>query len=362
MKQNRRDEAEAVIQETQKLRERIAELEDAARTAETELETLMLELPNVPHESVPIGTSPEDNVIQFTWGTIPTFDFEPRPHWELADLHSLVDFERGAKVTGAGFPFYVGPGARLQRALVNFFLDLAVAEAGYVEMQAPFLVGEASARGTGQLPDKEDLMYEVSRDGLYLIPTAEVPVTNFLRDEILDEGALPVKYCGYTACFRREAGSYGKDVRGLNRLHQFDKVELVQFVHPETSYAALETMREDAERALQRLEIPYRRLLMCTGDMGFTQTKKYDLEVWSAGQSRWLEVSSISNFEAFQARRAEIRFRAGQNRPTFVHTLNGSGLALPRVVAALLENNQAADGSVAIPQSLHSYTGFEKVG
>lgn len=292
----------------------------------------------------------------------PAFDFEPMAHWDLIERHGLVDFERGSKVTGARFPFYVGKGARLQRALINFFLDLATSEGGYTELQSPLMVNAASATGTGQLPDKEDQMYAAPRDGFYFIPTAEVPVTNFYRSEILKEDDLPIKYCGYTPCFRREAGSHGKDVRGLNRLHQFDKVELVQFVHPEKSYEALESLREDAERAVQRLGLPYRRLLMCTGDMGFTQAKKYDLEVWSAGQERWLEVSSISNFEDFQARRMGIRARfANAKKPVILHTLNGSGLALPRIVAALLENNQQADGSIQIPEVLQPYTGFASI-
>jgi seryl-tRNA synthetase len=362
MQAGRREEAEAAKAETARLKEQIRASEDGVRTVETRLHRALLEIPNLPHPSVPVGRTPEENVPVFAWGVPPVFDFSPLPHWDLLARHGMVDFERGAKVTGAGFPFYVGNGARLQRALINFFLDLAVTEGGYTELQPPILVNADSATGTGQLPDKEDLMYEVARDGLYAIPTAEVPVTNFFRDEVLREADLPVKFCAYTPCFRREAGSYGKDVRGLNRLHQFDKVELVQFVHPEHSYEALETLREDAERALQRLELPYRRLLMCTGDMGFTQTKKYDLEVWSEGQGRWLEVSSISNFEAFQARRANIRFRPqDQQKLDFVHTLNGSGLALPRIVAALLENNQQDDGSIRIPAALQPYTGFEVI-
>lgn len=363
MREGKGDEAEAAKAETARLKERVKALEEEPRQLEAEQRRLLLEIPNVPHPSVPVGRTPEDNEVVAEWGEKPAFDFEPQPHWELAERHGLIDFERGAKVTGAGFPFYVGQGARLQRALIQFFLDLAVTEGGYTEMQPPLVVNEASGIGTGQLPDKEDLMYEVTRDGLYLIPTAEVPVTNFLRDEILAEADLPTKFCAYTPCFRREAGSYGKDVRGLNRLHQFDKVELVQFVHPEQSYEALEALREDAERAVQRLGLPYRRLLMCTGDMGFTQSKKYDLEVWSPGQGRWLEVSSISNFEAYQARRANVRFRPeGGGRPEFVHTLNGSGLALPRIVAALLEHYQQADGSIAIPEVLRPYTGFERIG
>jgi len=363
MKEGRRDEAQAIRDESASLKEHMQSLDREAAEVETELGRLALEIPNIPHPSVPRGRTPEDNVVAHEEGEAHKFSFDALPHWDLADKHGLIDFERGAKVTGAGFPFYIGKGARLQRALIQFFLDLAVDEGGYEEMEPPFVVNEASATGTGQLPDKEDLMYEAKRDGLYLVPTAEVPVTNYFRDEILNEADLPAKFCAYTPCFRREAGSYGKDVRGLNRLHQFDKVELVQFVHPERSYEALESLREDAERALRLLGLPYRRLLMCTGDMGFTQTKKYDLEVWSAGQQRWLEVSSISNFEAFQARRTNVRFRPdGGGKPQFVHTLNGSGLALPRVVAALLENNQNEDGSITIPEVLRRYTGFEQIG
>jgi seryl-tRNA synthetase len=363
MREGKRDEAQERIAETGQLKEQIKTLEDEVRDRDAQLHRLLLEVPNIPHESVPVGSTPDDNEVVLEEGDKPTFDFEPVPHWALIEQHGLVDFERGAKVTGAGFPFYVGQGARLQRALVQFFLDLAVEEGGYQELQAPIFVNAASATGTGQLPDKEDQMYEVPRDGLYAIPTSEVPVTNFYRDEILDEARLPIKFCAYTPNFRREAGSYGKDVRGLNRLHQFDKVELVQFTHPDQSYDALETMRDDAERAIRRLGLPFHRLLMCTGDMGFTQAKKYDLEVWSAGQQRWLEVSSISNMEAFQARRTQIRYRPeGGGKPAFVHTLNGSGLALPRMVAALLENNQQADGSIVIPEALRKYTGFERIG
>jgi seryl-tRNA synthetase len=362
MREGKRDEAQALIEQTNSLKQRVKELEDEPKRLEEEQRRLLLEIPNIPHPSVPVGATPDDNEVTFEWGEKPHFDFDPKPHWELAEQHGLIDFERGAKVTGAGFPFYVGKGARLQRALIHFFLDLA-AESDYVEMQPPLVVNEASGIGTGQIPDKEAMMYEAERDELFLIPTAEVPVTNYFRDEILPADDLPTKYAAYTPCFRREAGSYGKDVRGLNRLHQFDKVELVQFVHPDQSYDALEALREDAERAVQQLGLPYKRLLMCTGDMGVTQAKKYDLEVWSAGQSRWLEVSSVSNFEAYQARRANIRFRPKEGGKTqFVHTLNGSGLALPRVVAALLENNQQADGSISIPDALRPYTGFDRIG
>ncbi|MEM8488421.1 MAG: serine--tRNA ligase, partial [Bacteroidota bacterium] len=338
-------------------------LEEASRAIEDKLHKLLLEVPNIPHKSVPVGATPEENQVAWQSDTLPTFDFTPQPHWELADKHGLLDFERGAKVTGAGFPFLIGKGARLQRALINFFIDTATTEGGYTEIQPPVFVNAESATGTGNLPDKEDQMYEMPRDGFYAIPTAEVPVTNFHRGEILLEEELPVKYCAFTPCFRREAGSYGKHVRGLNRLHAFDKVELVHFVPADKSYEAHEALREDAEKLLRLLELPYRRLLMCTGDMGFTQAKKYDLEVWSAGQERWLEVSSVSNFEDFQARRMNIRYRkAGEKKPAFLHTLNGSALALPRIVATLLENGQQADGTIKIPAVLHKYTGFDTIG
>jgi seryl-tRNA synthetase len=276
-------------------------------------------------------------------------------HWDIPGFARLFDFERGAKVTGAGFPFFIGEGARLVRALINFFLA-EDARAGYVEVAPPIFVNAASATATGQLPDKEGQMYE-TKDPLYAVPTAEVPLTNFFRDEIVDEAALPIKRCAYTPCFRREAGSYGKDVRGLNRLHQFDKVELLKWVHPATSYAELDALRVDVEALLQKLGLPYRVLLMCGGDLGFAQSKKYDLEVWAAGQKRWLEVSSCSNFEAFQARRAQIRFRPKDGKAELVHTLNGSGLAVPRVLAALLENNLEADGRVRIPEALVPHFG-----
>ncbi len=363
MRQGKKDEAQERIAETGRLRQQIKEGEEQARSAETRLEALLLEIPNIPHESVPVGHSEQENEVVYEEGELPSFDFEPVPHWELAARHGLIDFERGAKVTGAGFPFYLGQGARLQRALINFFLDLAGAEGGYREVQPPYFVNEDSARGTGQLPDKEDQMYVIGRDGFYPVPTAEVPVTNYYRGEIIDEADLPLKLCAYTPCWRREAGSYGKHVRGLNRVHQFDKVELVRIVHPDTSYAALEELRDDAERAVRRLGLPYRRVLMCTGDMGFNQTKQYDLEVWSAGQQRWLEVSSISNFTSYQARRMQIRYRPSDSgKPQIVHTLNGSALALPRIVATLLENNQQADGSIVIPEALRLYTGFERIG
>ena len=353
--------AQERIEETSRLKEEIDALDETVQETEEKQRALLLQIPNVPHPSVPVGATEDDNEVEETVGERPQFDFDPQPHWDLTDAHDLVDFERGAKVTGSGFPFYTGRGARLQRALLNFFLDRA-RERGYREVQPPLFVNPESARGTGQLPDKDDLMYQIPRDDFFPIPTAEVPLTNFHRDEILDADALPRKYCGYTPCWRREAGSYGADVRGLNRLHQFDKVELVHIVHPDESYRALETLLRDAESALEALGLPYRRLLMCTGDMGFTQAKKYDLEVWSAGQERWLEVSSVSNFEAFQARRMQIRYRPeAEAKPRLVHTLNGSGLAFPRVLAALLENNQQADGTVDLPEVLHAYTGFARI-
>ncbi len=362
MKEGRREEAQSKIKQSASLKDDIKSGEEAAREMESALRELLLEIPNVPHESVPVGSGAQDNVVLEEIGDKPKFDFDPLPHWEVSERHGLVDFERGSKVTGAGFPFYVRDGARLQRSLVAMMLDLAVSR-GYTEVQPPLLVNAESATGTGQLPDKEDQMYEVGRDELFLVPTAEIPVTNYFRDEIIDEGDLPLKFCAYTACFRREAGSYGKEVRGLNRLHQFDKVELVQWVKPEASYDALEEMREDAEHVLEKLELPYRRLLMCTGDMGFSQAKKYDLEVWSAGQEKWLEVSSVSNYEAFQARRMRIRFKdKRQQKNEFVHTLNGSALALPRIVAALIENNLNENGTISIPAALSRYFGSDVIG
>lgn len=361
MKKSGKD-ASRPIAEMESVKEEIKQLDDELRTVEKKLNELLLSIPNVPHPSVPEGKTPAENQPVFSWGKLNEIDFTPKPHWELAEKLEIIDFERGSKVTGAGFPLFRDAGAKLQRALINFFLDEAHAR-GYIEIQPPLMVNASSAMGTGQLPDKEDLMYVVERDSLYLVPTAEVPVTNVFRDEILSERQLPVKFCAYTPCFRREAGSYGKDVRGLNRVHQFDKVELVKFVHPGVSYNELESLRADAEQLLQKLGLPYRVLLMCTGEMGFTQAKKYDLEVWAMGQQRWLEVSSISNFEAFQARRMNIRFRpGGAGKPEFVHTINGSALALPRVVAAIIENYQTPEGKVVVPKVLHTYTKFEVIG
>ena len=355
-------DASGVIAEMESVKTRIQEIDSEMREVEKNLNALLLTVPNIPHPSVPLGKTPADNKEVFRWGEVPKADFPMKPHWEFTDKFGIIDFNRGSKVSGAGFPFYVGKGAALERALINFFLDQA-AQRGYKEIMPPIVVNEESARGTGQIPDKEDLMYIVERDKLYMIPTAEVPVTNFHRDEQIAEQDLPIRYAAYTPCFRREAGSYGKDVRGLNRLHQFDKVELVKFVHPSKSYDELESLRQDAEHLLQLLGLPYHTLLMCTGDMGFTQAKKYDLEVWAPGQQKWLEVSSCSNFESFQARRMNIKFRPRNGgKPEIVHTLNGSGLALPRVVAALIEHYQTPEGKIIIPKILHPYTKFEIIG
>ena len=353
--------AEGLIREMGELAAEVKRLESRVKSLEEKLERLQLEVPNLPHESVPYGESEHDNVVQAEHGAKPVFDFPPRPHWDLLAARGWVDFDAGVTVTGAGFPVFKGTGARLVRALARFFLD-ALADEGYVEVIPPLMVNPASATATGQLPDKEGQMYEVT-DGLYLVPTSEVSVTNLHRDAILDSADLPLKYAAFTPCFRREAGSYGKDVRGLNRVHQFDKVEMVQMTRPDDSYDELERMTEVAEGLIEALELPYRRLLMCTGDMGFTQAKKYDLEVWSAGQERWLEVSSVSNLEAFQAGRLRTRFREGgaqgQGRTELVHTLNGSALAFPRTIAALVENHQGPDGTVRVPAALRPYVGAD---
>ncbi len=349
------------------LKARTAELKRHTHAAAVELteveeaqKQLLLKLPNLPHASVPEGRTPADNETLREWGTKPALSATALPHWELIKKYDIIDFELGNKITGAGFPVYKNEGARLQRALVNFFLDEARA-AGYQEIQPPILVNAASGYGTGQLPDKDGQMYHDATDDLYLIPTAEVPITNLYRDEIIAADKLPIRNAGYTPCFRREAGSWGADVRGLNRLHQFDKVEIVQITEPENSYAALETMLAHIEGLLQKLELPYRVLRLCGGDMSFTSALTYDLEVWSAAQGRWLEVSSASNFETYQANRLKCRYRAEGGKTQLLHTLNGSALALPRIVAALLENNQTADG-IALPQVLHRYCGFERIG
>ena len=360
MKSGRKEEAHTLIQQTQTVKEEIKELDKSVPELRNELDQVLYQIPNVPDPSVPVGSTPDDNVIHSEWGS-PRHEDHLKPHWELAEQNHWLDFQRGVKVAGAGFPFYVGEMARLQRSLISFFLDSAV-DAGYTELQAPLFVNEDSARGTGQIPDKEDMMYVIPKDGFFAIPTAEVPGTNFHRDEILEIDQLPVFYAAHTPCWRREAGSYGKDVKGLNRLHQFDKVELVKMVHPDQSDEELESLREHAESLLKALKIPFRTLLMCTGDMGFTQTKKYDLEVWSPGQKRWLEVSSCSNFGSFQARRMKLRYRTESGKTEMLHTLNGSGLALPRVMAALLEQYQRPDGRVDVPEVLKSRMGTDIIG
>jgi seryl-tRNA synthetase len=333
----------------------VSELEDLR----TKIENILLQLPNLPAREVPHGDGPEDNITIREGGTKPTLPASAQPHWDLAKKYNLIDFELGNKITGSGFPVYINKGAKLQRALIQYFLDFNTA-AGYIEYQPPILVNEASARGTGQLPDKEGQMYYVNEDNLYLIPTAEVPVTNIFRDELLKEAQLPLRLTAYTPCFRREAGSYGKDVRGLNRLHQFDKVEIVQLVHPAGSYEVLEEMVLHVEKLLQSLELPYRILRLCGGDMGFTSAMTYDFEVYSAAQAKWLEVSSVSNFEAFQTNRMKIRFKDSSGKTQLAHSLNGSSLALPRIVACLLENHQA-EGFIALPAPLHSYFGSERI-
>lgn len=326
--------------------------------AEEELKNLLLTLPNLPHESVPEGRTPEENVQIFSWGNYPSLPVNALPHWELIKKTAIIDFELGNKITGAGFPVYRGKGARIQRALINFFLDEALA-AGYLEIQPPILINEASGFGTGQLPDKEGQMYEATADKLFLIPTAEVPITNIYRDVILSEADLPVKNVGYTPCFRREAGSWGAHVRGLNRLHQFDKVEIVQIRKPEESYAALDEMLEHVKGLLQKLELPFRILRLCGGDMSFTSALTYDFEVWSGAQQRWLECSSVSNFETYQANRLKLRYKT-EGKTQLLHTLNGSALALPRILAAMLENNQTPEG-IKIPKVLVPYCGFDFV-
>jgi seryl-tRNA synthetase len=359
MRQGKKEEAEAVKASAASFKDQTRVLGEQLSSLEAQLQAEIVLLPNLPHESVPAGSSPEENVVALEHGNKPVLPENALPHWELAAKYDIIDFELGVKITGAGFPVYKGKGARLQRALINFFLDNAQ-EAGYREMQVPIVVNEASGFGTGQLPDKEGQMYHVGIDNLYLIPTAEVPVTNLYRDEIVKEEELPIRNCGYTPCFRREAGSYGAHVRGLNRLHQFDKVEIVQIAHPQSSYTVLEEMSTYVQSLLQKLELPYRVLSLCGGDMGFTSAKTYDMEVWCAAQARWLEVSSVSNFETYQSNRLKLRFKGKEGKPQLAHTLNGSALALPRIVASLLENNQTEKG-IRIPAALVPYTGFEYI-
>ncbi len=359
-REGKKDEADVAKERTSELKENIKQFDQQFSEIEEKVNELLVLLPNLPHDSVPAGKTSEDNEVVKREGEIPTLTEGALPHWELASKYNLIDFELGVKLTGAGFPVYRGKGSRLQRALINFFLDEA-RNAGYEEIQPPLMVNEASGFGTGQLPDKEGQMYHVTADNLYLIPTAEVPVTNIYRDVILDAKELPFKNTAYSACFRREAGSYGKDVRGLNRLHQFDKVEIVQIAHPEKSYEILGEMVKHVESLVKKLELPYRILRLCGGDMSFTSALTYDFEVYSTAQQKWLEVSSVSNFEAFQSNRLKLRFRdENGKKPQLAHTLNGSALALPRIVAALLENNQTPEG-IKIPKILVPYTGFDLI-
>ena len=357
--QGKADEANAIKAKSAELKQKGQELKDGFSTLDDELREALKHIPNVPNPSVPAGSTDEDNELISEHGQIPNLGENKSPHWDLAAKYNLIDFELGVKITGAGFPVYRGQGARLQRALINFFLDEA-ASAGYSETIPPLLVNEESGFGTGQLPDKEGQMYHCQVDDLYLIPTAEVPLTNIYRDVIVKEGDFPVKMTGYTPCFRREAGSYGSDVRGLNRLHQFDKVEIVQIQHPDKSYDTLDTMVQHVQGLLEKLGLPFRILRLCGGDLGFTAALTFDMEVYSAGQDKWLEVSSISNFETFQANRLKCRFKDADGKTQLVHTLNGSALALPRIVAAILENNQTADG-IKVPEVLIPYCGFDMI-
>lgn len=356
-KHGKKDEADTKKAETATLKEASKAYEEELANNENELKNILVRLPNLPHHLVPHGKTPEDNLIVKEAGIVPALFPDALAHWDLAKKLNLFDLELGVKITGAGFPVYRGKGAKLQRSLVNFFLDNAI-EAGYHEVIPPHMVNEASAFGTGQLPDKEGQMYAIPLDGFYMIPTAEVPVTNIVRDEILEEKNMPVKFAAYSPCFRREAGSYGKDVRGLNRVHQFEKVEIVQVVHPDKSYDVLDEMVRHVEGLLTKLELPYRILRLCGGDMSFGSALTYDFEVWSAAQKRWLEVSSVSNFETFQSNRMKTRFKDENKKTRLVHTLNGSALALPRIVASILENHQETDGTVKIPAALQPYTGF----
>lgn len=359
MGQGKKEEAEAAKKEVAAKKEQAAQLQQQLAALEKELEDKLISLPNLPHSSVPEGKTPEENEVVRSGGTMPELNAEALPHWELTSKYDIIDFELGNKVTGSGFPFYKGKGARFQRGLVQYFLDFNT-EAGFMEVQPPLMVNEASAYGTGQLPDKEGQMYHAAEDNFYLIPTSEVPVTNIYRDEILKAEQLPVKFTAFTPCFRREAGSYGKDVRGLNRLHQFDKVEIVQLVKPETSYEALEGMVNHVEKLIQSLGLPYRILRLCGGDMSFTSALTYDFEVYSAAQQRWLEVSSVSNFENYQTNRMKIRYRNEEGKVELVHSLNGSSLALPRIMACLIENNQTPEG-IRLPEVLRNYIPFEYI-
>ena len=357
MKQGNREEAEQVKAQVAQLKTANKEIDDNLKAIENDITNILLSIPNVPYEGVPEGKTAADNIVEKTGGPMPELGPDALPHWDLAKKYNLIDFDLGVKITGAGFPVYIGKGAKLQRALVQFFLDEA-SKAGYVEIEPPLVVNEDSGLGTGQLPDKEGQMYHCQVDNFYLIPTAEVPVTNIYRDVIIPQDELPKKNCAFSACFRREAGSYGKDVRGLNRLHQFDKVEIVRIEKPENSYQALEEMKDHVQSLLEKLELPWHILRLCGGDMSFTSAITFDFEVWSGAQERWLEVSSVSNFETYQANRLKCRYRGDDKKTHLCHTLNGSALALPRIVAALLENNQTPEG-ICIPKALQRYTGFD---
>ena len=359
MKQGQREQAEQAKAQVAALKAANKDIDDSLKATEEAIEEILLSVPNVPYSGVPEGKTADDNVVEKTGGPMPELGDDALPHWDLAKKYNLIDFDLGVKITGAGFPVYIGKGARLQRALIQFFLDEA-GKAGYTEVQPPYVVNEDSGRGTGQLPDKEGQMYHCQVDNFYLIPTAEVPVTNIFRDVIIPQDQLPKKCCAYSACFRREAGSYGKDVRGLNRLHQFDKVEIVRIERPDDSYAALEEMKDHVQSLLDKLGLPWHILRLCGGDMSFTSAITFDFEVWSGAQQRWLEVSSVSNFETYQANRLKCRYRGEDKKTHLCHTLNGSALALPRIMAALLENNQTAEG-IRVPECLHKYTGFTMI-
>ena len=358
-KQGQKEQAEEMKKQSATCKEKEKELSELLVQTESEIRSLLLTIPNLPNKDVPLGKTAEDNVVVLQKGEMPALSENAKPHWELCSEYDIIDFELGNKITGAGFPLYKKKGARLQRALINFFLDEAARD-GFTEVQPPLMVNESSALATGQLPDKEAQMYTIPLDNFYMIPTAEVPVTSIFRDTIQKEKDLPLQYCAYSQCFRREAGSYGKDVRGLNRLHQFDKVEIVCIDTPEHSYEQLEVMKAHVASLLDKLELPYRLLRLCGGDMSFTSAITYDFEVWSAAQKRWLEVSSVSNFETYQANRLKLRYKNSEGKTVLAHTLNGSALALPRIVAALLENNQTPEG-IKIPKALQQYTGFEMI-